>query len=93
MPAGRPQPDTACETEKIEHKMESRAASHTMGGPLSHRVKCLEEKMAIDPVCSMEIEERTAEFTSEYDSKTYYFCSEHCKEQFENDPEEYVAAA
>ncbi len=56
-------------------------------------MNCLEEYVAIDPVCSMEIEERTAEFASEYDGKTYYFCSEHCKEEFENDPEEYVAAA
>ncbi len=73
--------------------MESRAASLTLAGALSRRVNCLEEHMAIDPVCSMEIEERTAEFTSEYDGRTYYFCSEHCKEEFENDPEEYVAAA
>jgi YHS domain-containing protein len=35
-------------------------------------------------------DEEDAEFMREYDGKTYYLCSESCKEQFENDPEEYV---
>jgi YHS domain-containing protein len=49
--------------------------------------------MAVDPVCNMEVDAEDAEFTTELDGKTYYFCSESCKEEFESDPEEYVNAA
>ncbi|NJE41946.1 YHS domain-containing protein [Thermococcus sp. GR6] len=45
--------------------------------------------MPIDPVCGMEVSEET-EFKVEYSGKTYYFCSPHCKAQFEADPEKYV---
>ncbi len=48
--------------------------------------------MAIDPVCNMQVDEEDAEFTAQYDGKTYYFCSESCKEEFQSDPEEYVTA-
>ena len=51
------------------------------------------KEMAIDPVCKMQVDERDAEFVTQYDGKTYYFCSESCKEEFESDPEEYVTAA
>jgi YHS domain-containing protein len=49
--------------------------------------------MATDPVCNMQVDEANAKFTTEYDGKTYYFCSESCKEEFESDPEEYLTAA
>ena len=49
--------------------------------------------MATDPVCTMQVDEEDAEFTAKYEGKTYYFCSESCKKEFENDPEEYVSAA
>ena len=49
--------------------------------------------MATDPVCTMKVDEEATEFTSEYDGTTYYFCSNACKEEFENDPERYIAAA
>jgi YHS domain-containing protein len=48
--------------------------------------------MATDPVCNLKVDEETTEFTSEYDWQTY-FCSNVCKEEFESDPEQYVAAA
>jgi len=46
--------------------------------------------MAIDPVCKMEVEEKTAKFKSEYKGKTYYFCAPGCKKAFVENPEEYV---
>jgi len=49
--------------------------------------------MVSDPVCNMQVDEADAEFKTEYDGKTYYFCSESCKEEFDGDPEEYIAAA
>ena len=44
-------------------------------------------------VCKMRVDEADAEFTTKYDGTTHYFCSRACKEEFENDPEEYVTAA
>ena len=46
--------------------------------------------MAIDPVCKMEVDEKTAKFTSVYNGKTYYFCAPGCKKAFDEQPEEYV---
>ncbi len=46
--------------------------------------------MAQDPVCNMNIEESKAAATSIYKGVTYYFCSTHCKEDFEKEPEKYV---
>ena len=45
--------------------------------------------MAIDPVCGMEVEEKTAAATSEYKGKIYYFCAAGCKVAFDKDPEKY----
>ena len=47
--------------------------------------------MAIDPVCHMEVEEKSAAATSEYKGKTYYFCAMGCKKAFDQDPEKYLA--
>ena len=49
--------------------------------------------MAIDPVCTMKVDDESTEFTTEYDGITYFFCSNACKEEFESDPEQYIAAA
>lgn len=46
--------------------------------------------MAKDPVCKMEVNEETAKFKSEYEGKTYYFCSSSCKKAFDKDPERYL---
>jgi len=40
-----------------------------------------------DPVCHMDISPASAAGTSEYDSRTYYFCSNGCKKDFDRDPE------
>jgi Cu+-exporting ATPase len=48
------------------------------------------KKMAIDPVCKMEVEEETAQHTTQYKGKTYYFCSPGCKSAFEENPEKYL---
>jgi YHS domain-containing protein len=43
--------------------------------------------MAIDPVCKMTVDEKTALFRSEYREKFYYFCAKGCKVAFDKDPE------
>lgn len=46
--------------------------------------------MAVDPVCKMNVDEKTAEYKSEYKGETYYFCAPGCKDAFDEDPEKYV---
>jgi len=46
--------------------------------------------MAIDPICKMEVDEKTAQFKSDYRGKTYYFCAPGCKRAFDENPEKYV---
>ena len=46
--------------------------------------------MAKDPVCKMEVDEKTAAVTSEYEGKTYYFCATGCKKAFDAAPEKYL---
>jgi len=47
-------------------------------------------KMAKDPVCGMEVNEKEAVATSEYEGKTYYFCALGCKKAFDENPEKYL---
>jgi YHS domain-containing protein len=49
-----------------------------------------ESTMSIDPVCGMEVDEKTAAATSEYKGKTYYFCAPGCKTAFDKEPEKYL---
>lgn len=46
--------------------------------------------MAKDPICGMDIDEKTARHTSEYQGKTYYFCAPGCKRTFDQNPEQYA---
>jgi len=53
--------------------------------------KYMEEKiMAIDPVCGMKVEEKKAEHQTQFAGKTYFFCSEDCRKEFDADPDEYA---
>ena len=46
-----------------------------------------------DPVCGMMIDRDTAAAQSQYQGRTYYFCSQQCVRQFESEPERYAGAA
>jgi YHS domain-containing protein len=47
-------------------------------------------RMAKDPVCGMNVEEKKAAATAVHDGKTYYFCSVSCKATFEKAPAKYA---
>lgn len=47
-------------------------------------------KMAKDPVCNMDVDEKTAKYFSEYKGKKYFFCAPGCKVMFERDPEHFI---
>lgn len=49
--------------------------------------------MEKDPVCGMEVDPKHAAGQSEYQGKTYYFCSPGCKRDFDKDPSKYVSAS
>ncbi len=42
-----------------------------------------------DPICKMGVNE-SSRFRSEYNGKTYFFCSEICKQNFDKKPEDYA---
>lgn len=46
--------------------------------------------MAKDPVCGMDVDEKTAAGTATYKGKTYYFCNPGCKARFEKEPLQYA---
>ncbi|HTX01575.1 MAG TPA: YHS domain-containing protein, partial [Acidimicrobiales bacterium] len=46
---------------------------------------------AKDPVCNMTVEVRHAPASTRHGGARLYFCSEHCRERFEKDPERYLS--
>ncbi len=47
-------------------------------------------KRVRDPVCGMDVTSPSDERKFEYKGKTYFFCSSHCYQKFEKNPEEYL---
>jgi Cu+-exporting ATPase len=46
--------------------------------------------MAIDLVCGMIVEEKSAPAKTSYEGTDYYFCATYCREAFEKDPKKYI---
>lgn len=46
--------------------------------------------MAKDPVCGKDVDPALAAGQSEHEGKTYYFCSNTCKERFDQNPQCYA---
>lgn len=68
-----------------EHQAD-RAAAH-------HQVRPESAAEAIDPVCGMTVRIATARFRSDVLARPVYFCSEHCRTRFEQDPAKYAPVA
>jgi len=45
--------------------------------------------MVKDPVCGMEVDEKTVRYKSLDTGNVYYFCSPSCQKEFNKDPEKY----
>lgn len=43
-----------------------------------------------DPVCGMDVNPATAQYKTNYNEQTYYFCAENCLKKFEAEPEQYL---
>jgi Cu+-exporting ATPase len=48
-------------------------------------------RMAVDPICKMQVDPAKAAGSSTYKGQTYYFCALSCKETFDKNPERYAA--
>jgi Cu+-exporting ATPase len=48
-----------------------------------------EPKVAIDPICKMDVDVKTTGLYSDYEGKRYYFCAPYCKQTFDANPEQY----
>ena len=46
--------------------------------------------MATDPVCGMQVDEKTAKNSGVFEGKSYFFCSAGCKKKFEATPSTYL---
>ena len=46
--------------------------------------------MAQDPVCGMQLDQNQAKAQSQYQGQTYQFCSESCKQRFDQNPQQYA---
>jgi Cu+-exporting ATPase len=47
-------------------------------------------QMVKDPVCGMNVDEKTTKLKSEHMGKTYFFCSQLCKTTFDKNPTKFV---
>ena len=61
--------------------------SKTQRSTISSKGWCAMEK---DPVCGMEVDRESAAAQSEYQGRTYYFCAQACKEEFDRNPGQYL---
>ncbi|MCO6411222.1 MAG: YHS domain-containing protein [Thiogranum sp.] len=49
-----------------------------------------DERTFKDPVCGMAVSRLSAIATTDYEGKTYYFCSGGCRDAFEAEPGKYL---
>ena len=52
----------------------------------SHKVN----QVTVDPVCGMDVDEKSAKWKSTYKGKEYYFCAPGCKKTFDKNPDKYL---
>jgi YHS domain-containing protein len=75
----------------------------TLGLRRKRQLRCCEQAagkfctteviMTQDPVCGMNVDEKNAELQVQVAGKKYFFCSEECKKEFQEKPEDYVETA
>lgn len=49
--------------------------------------------MKTDPVCGMKVDENKSQYQSQYGGQEFNFCSQDCKNKFDQNPEEYATSA
>jgi len=56
---------------------------------LANPACCQEKELTIDPICGMDVDANKG-LKTEHQGEYYYFCSAHCQEIFEKEPEKYI---
>ncbi len=56
----------------------------------AHELSAPEGARAIDPVCGMTVNPKSAAGSYNFKGKDYYFCSTHCLNKFREDPEQFL---
>ncbi len=57
---------------------------------MEHELKIIEADAAIDPVCGMTVDPKTATHKAEHKGQSYYFCAAGCKTKFVANPAKYL---
>ncbi len=83
--------DDARATVAQPQRSEGTPAMRQPAKSVEQSLKGGEGAMEKDPVCGMDVVPEHAAGSSEYQGQTYYFCSPSCKQQFDRQPEQYVA--
>lgn len=52
-----------------------------------------EQTKVTDPVCGMSIDPKSAAGSSQYEGKSYYFCSKACKTKFDGNPRQFAESS
>lgn len=68
-------------------------ASPIREAPASETAQTTADRVAIDPVCQMEVEIATATHTAVVEGTTYYFCCAHCRARFVKAPAGFTGPA
>ena len=74
--------------EIIQHRRSDKARG-VEAEPQSTPTVRIESK---DPICGMTVDNVSAKFRSEFSGRIVYFCCRHCKEMFDQNPDQYRAA-
>jgi P-type Cu+ transporter len=80
-----PRPAAAPHTAEVEPSVEVPERAASGGAPAERPAPA----RLLDPVCGMQVEPSTAAGTRELDRQPYAFCSDHCLQQFDADPQQY----
>jgi YHS domain-containing protein len=44
----------------------------------------------VDPVCGMRVDPQKAAGSADFDGRTYFFCAESCRDEFQKHPQKYL---
>jgi Cu+-exporting ATPase len=72
-----------------DHKHTS-AARVSQSTPSSGHEVVSHPSLVKDPVCGMDVDPHATKHRADYGGRTYYFCSEHCRERFVAEPVKYL---
>jgi uncharacterized protein len=86
MPSTRPSRDDIFSSVELDYKLALNVIATAVFAALIYLTI---RHGATDPVCGMTVD-RSKALSAEYGGRTFYFCSEHCRQQFEAGPERFA---